>query len=71
MMIYGSVLGSVLMILGLYLLLWGKKKDAAAASSVVVVVCCPEPKHLPVDDEEAPNTIKKPNSNHLHHSNYN
>uniref|UniRef100_A0A0E0N8J0 WAT1-related protein n=1 Tax=Oryza rufipogon TaxID=4529 RepID=A0A0E0N8J0_ORYRU len=67
----GSVLGSVLMILGLYLLLWGKKKDAAAASSVVVVVCCPEPKHLPVDDEEAPNTIKKPNSNHLHHSNYN
>uniref|UniRef100_A0A0E0FZU7 WAT1-related protein n=1 Tax=Oryza nivara TaxID=4536 RepID=A0A0E0FZU7_ORYNI len=54
----GSVLGSVLMILGLYLLLWGKKKDAAAASSVVVVVCCPEPKHLPVDDEEAPNTIK-------------
>uniref|UniRef100_A0A0D9YL14 ferredoxin--NADP(+) reductase n=1 Tax=Oryza glumipatula TaxID=40148 RepID=A0A0D9YL14_9ORYZ len=34
----GSVLGSVLMILGLYLLLWGKKKDAAAASSVVVVL---------------------------------
>uniref|UniRef100_A0A0E0CHN4 WAT1-related protein n=1 Tax=Oryza meridionalis TaxID=40149 RepID=A0A0E0CHN4_9ORYZ len=53
----GSVLGSVLMILGLYLLLWGKKKDAAS-SEVVVVVCCPEPKHLLVDDEEAPNTIK-------------
>ncbi|VAI41042.1 unnamed protein product [Triticum turgidum subsp. durum] len=28
----GSVLGSVLMILGLYLLLWGKKRDGASAS---------------------------------------
>ncbi|CAL5045086.1 unnamed protein product [Urochloa decumbens] len=29
----GSVLGSILMILGLYILLWGKKKDALEASS--------------------------------------
>uniref|UniRef100_A0A0A9GKP7 WAT1-related protein n=1 Tax=Arundo donax TaxID=35708 RepID=A0A0A9GKP7_ARUDO len=29
----GSVLGSVLMILGLYILLWGKKRDATVASA--------------------------------------
>uniref|UniRef100_K3XXV4 WAT1-related protein n=1 Tax=Setaria italica TaxID=4555 RepID=K3XXV4_SETIT len=29
----GSVLGSILMILGLYILLWGKKRDASEASS--------------------------------------
>lgn len=28
-----SVLGSILMILGLYILLWGKKRDALEASS--------------------------------------
>jgi hypothetical protein len=27
------VLGSILMILGLYILLWGKKRDASEASS--------------------------------------
>uniref|UniRef100_A0A0D9VB38 EamA domain-containing protein n=1 Tax=Leersia perrieri TaxID=77586 RepID=A0A0D9VB38_9ORYZ len=53
----GSVLGSVLMILGLYLLLWGKKKDAASS----LVVCCPDqPKQLVLVDEEAPNTTTKP-----------
>ncbi|KAL6848423.1 hypothetical protein ACP4OV_021717 [Aristida adscensionis] len=31
----GSVLGSLLMILGLYLLLWGKKKDASECCSTV------------------------------------
>jgi len=41
----GSVLGSALMIFGLYLLLWGKKDDAAAA-------CCTDSKHQ-ADDEEA------------------
>ncbi|CAN6227132.1 unnamed protein product [Urochloa humidicola] len=40
----GSVLGSALMIFGLYLLLWGKKKDAA--------VCCADNKQV---DEEADN----------------
>ncbi|CAN6236812.1 unnamed protein product [Urochloa humidicola] len=40
----GSVLGSALMIFGLYLLLWGKKKDAAA--------CCTDNKQV---DEEADN----------------
>ncbi|TKW36748.1 hypothetical protein SEVIR_1G002900v4 [Setaria viridis] len=39
----GSILGSVLMIFGLYLLLWGKKKDALA--------CCTDNKQ--VDEEEA------------------
>jgi hypothetical protein len=28
-----SVLGSILLILGLYILLWGKKRDASEASS--------------------------------------
>ncbi|XP_037483089.1 WAT1-related protein At3g30340-like [Triticum dicoccoides] len=32
----GSVLGSVLMILGLYLLLWGKKRDEASASCTTI-----------------------------------
>ncbi|KAJ1277437.1 hypothetical protein BS78_04G003800 [Paspalum vaginatum] len=39
----GSVLGSVLMICGLYILLWGKKKDASS-------ICCPDSKQ-PVDEE--------------------
>ncbi|KAF0895419.1 hypothetical protein E2562_012427 [Oryza meyeriana var. granulata] len=42
----GSVLGSVLMILGLYLVLWGKKRDSS------VVVCCPQPPKQLLDDEE-------------------
>jgi len=29
----GSVLGSILMILGLYILLWGKKRDASASEA--------------------------------------
>ncbi|KAG8076438.1 hypothetical protein GUJ93_ZPchr0006g43767 [Zizania palustris] len=40
----GSVLGSVLMILGLYLLLWGKKRDASSSSAVASVLqCCSAP----------------------------
>ena len=41
-----SVLGSVLMIFGLYLLLWGKKVDAAAA-------CCSTDSKHQADGEEA------------------
>lgn len=39
----GSIIGSVLMIFGLYILLWGKKKDASS-------ICCADSKQV---DEEA------------------
>ncbi|WVZ78273.1 hypothetical protein U9M48_026014, partial [Paspalum notatum var. saurae] len=44
----GSVLGSVLMIFGLYILLWGKKKDASS-------ICCTDSKQV---DEEADDVNK-------------
>ena len=47
-----SVLGSILLILGLYILLWGKKRDASEASSSSAAAAAAKEEEEEEEDKE-------------------